>query len=151
MTWRSGSISQVLRATSLTVDWVTTPRGCTPLESGSAVGWGNYDGSSLTFSHQPASGYFGFQLGEGANNKNGNYGFSQWMYYTGTFMGDAVSGSGDIFGDLDCCLPYDLERSTWLRIAQATKPHLTTQLTRPVKTVRKATMATSATNKKMQC
>ena len=83
----------------------------TTLESGSAVGWGNYDGSSLTFSHQPASGYFGFQLGEGANNKNGNYGFSQWMYYTGTFMGDAVSGSGDIFGDLDCCLPYDLERS----------------------------------------
>ena len=81
------------------------------LESGSAEGWGNYAGSSLTFSHQPASGYFGFQLGEGANNKNGNYGFSQWMYYTGTFMGDAVSGSGDIFGDLDCCLPYDLERS----------------------------------------
>jgi len=83
----------------------------TMLESGSAEGWGNYAGSSLTFSHQPASGYFGFQLGEGANNKNGNYGFSQWMYYTGTFMGDAVSGSGDIFGDLDCCLPYDLERS----------------------------------------
>ena len=83
----------------------------TTLESGSAEGWGNYAGSSLTFSHQPASGYFGFQLGEGANNKNGNYGFSQWMYYTGTFMGDAVSGSGDIFGDLDCCLPYDLERS----------------------------------------
>ena len=83
----------------------------TTLESGSADGWGNYAGSSLTFSHQPASGYFGFQLGEGANNKNGNYGFSQWMYYTGTFMGDAVSGSGDIFGDLDCCLPYDLERS----------------------------------------
>ena len=83
----------------------------TTLESGTAEGWGNYAGSSLTFSHQPASGYFGFQLGEGANNKNGNYGFSQWMYYTGTFMGNAVSGSGDIFGDLDCCLPYDLERS----------------------------------------
>ena len=62
----------------------------------------------MTFTHQPASGYFGFQLGEGANNKNGNYGFSQWMYYTGMFGGMTVSGSGDIFGDLDCCLPYDL-------------------------------------------
>ena len=83
----------------------------TTLESGSAEGWGNYAGSSLNFMHQPASGYFGFQLGEGANNKNGNYGFSQWMYYTGTFGGEAVSGSGDIFGDLDCCLAYDIERS----------------------------------------
>jgi hypothetical protein len=83
----------------------------TTLTSGTAEGWGDYEGSSLSFMHQPASGYFGFQIGEGANNKNGNYGFSAWMYFTGTFDGNAVSGSGDIFGDLDCCLPYDLERS----------------------------------------
>ena len=55
----------------------------TTLESGSAEGWGNYEALASPFgTHQPASGYFGFQLGEGANNKNGNYGFSQWMYYT---------------------------------------------------------------------
>jgi hypothetical protein len=83
----------------------------TTLTSGSAEGWGDYAGSSLSFTHQPASGYFGFQIGEGANNKNGNYGFSAWMYYAGTFDGSAVSGSGDIFGDLDCCLPYDIERT----------------------------------------
>ena len=83
----------------------------TLLESGTATGWGTYMGSNLTFTHQPASGYFGLQLGEGANNKNGNYGFSQWMYYSGTFDGMTVNGSGDIFGDLDCCLPYDLERT----------------------------------------
>ena len=83
----------------------------TMLTSGSATGWGDYAGSSLTFNHQPASGYFGFQIGEGANNKNGNYGFSAWMYYNGTFDGAPVSGSGDVFGDLDCCLPYDLSRS----------------------------------------
>ena len=83
----------------------------TMLTSGSAEGWGDYAGSSLMFSHQPASGYFGFQIGEGANNKNGNYGFSAWMYYSGTFNGETVIGSGDVFGDLDCCLPYDLERS----------------------------------------
>jgi hypothetical protein len=82
----------------------------TTLTSGSAEGWGDYAGSSLSFSHQPASGYFGFQIGEGANNKNGNYGFSAWMYYNGTFDGMAVAGSGDVFGDLDCCLPYELER-----------------------------------------
>ena len=29
----------------------------TTLESGSAEGWGNYAGSSLSFTHQPASGY----------------------------------------------------------------------------------------------
>ena len=83
----------------------------TTLTSGSAEGWGEYDGDNLSFTHQPASGYFGFQIGEGANNKNGNYGFSAWMYYTGTFDGSAVSGSGDIFGDLDCCLPYKIVRS----------------------------------------
>jgi hypothetical protein len=82
----------------------------TTLTSGSAEGWGDYAGSSLSFTHQPASGYFGFQIGEGANNKNGNYGFSAWMYYSGTFDGASVAGSGDVFGDLDCCLPYDLER-----------------------------------------
>ena len=77
---------------------------------GSAVGTGAYAGSTLSLSHQPSNGYFGFQIGEGANNKNGNYGFSGWIYYSGTFQGDAVMGSGDVFGDLDCCLPYQITR-----------------------------------------
>ena len=77
---------------------------------GSAVGTGAYAGSTLSLSHQPSNGYFGFQIGEGANNKNGNYGFSGWVYYSGTFQGDAVMGSGDVFGDLDCCLPYQITR-----------------------------------------
>ena len=33
------------------------------------------------------------------------------MYYSGAFDGMTVNGSGDVFGDLDCCLPYDLERN----------------------------------------
>jgi hypothetical protein len=77
---------------------------------GSASGTGDYAGSELTLTHQPSNGYFGFQIGEGANNKNGNYGFSGWMYYTGTFQGEGVMGSGDVFGDLDCCLAYDISR-----------------------------------------
>jgi len=77
---------------------------------GSASGWGDYAGSELTLSHQPSNGYFGFQIGEGANNKNGNYGFSGWIYYSGSFLEEGVMGSGDIFGDLDCCLPYEITR-----------------------------------------
>jgi uncharacterized protein YcnI len=77
---------------------------------GSASGTGDYAGSELALSHQPSNGYFGFQIGEGANNKNDNYGFSGWIYYTGTFQGEAAMGSGDVFGDLDCCLAYDLTR-----------------------------------------
>ena len=77
---------------------------------GSASGTGAYAGSTLSLSHQPSNGYFGFQIGEGANNKNGNYGFSGWIYYSGTFLGEGVMGSGDVFGDLDCCLAYDISR-----------------------------------------
>jgi len=77
---------------------------------GSASGTGDYAGSELALSHQPSNGYFGFQIGEGANNKNGNYGFSGWIYYSGTFLEEGVMGSGDVFGDLDCCLAYDLSR-----------------------------------------
>jgi hypothetical protein len=78
---------------------------------GSASGTGDYAGSELALTHQPSSGYFGFQIGEGANNKNGNYGFSGWVYYSGTFQGEAAMGSGDVFGDLDCCLEYDITRN----------------------------------------
>jgi hypothetical protein len=80
------------------------------MSSGSASGWGDYSGSELSLNHQPSNNYFGFQVGEGANNKNSNYGFSGWIYYSGTFLEAGVSGSGDIFGDLDCCLPYSFTR-----------------------------------------
>ncbi len=79
--------------------------------SSSATGWGDYEDSELSLTHQPANGYFGFQIGEGANNKNANQGFSGWFYYTGTFAGADVMGSGDLFGDLDCCLPWMIERT----------------------------------------
>ena len=83
----------------------------TTLTEGMAQGWGDYEGDSLSFTHQPMSAYFGFQIGEGANNKNDHYGFSGWMYYSGVVDGVSIVGSGDMFGDLDCCLPYDIHRS----------------------------------------
>ena len=79
--------------------------------SSTASGWGDYQGSELALNHQPSNGYFGFQIGEGANNKNANQGFSGWFYYTGTFQGAQVVGSGDVFGDLDCFLPWMIERN----------------------------------------
>jgi hypothetical protein len=79
--------------------------------SSHAEGWGDYTGSHLNLSHQPANGYFGFQMGVGANNKNANNGFSGWFYYQGTFNGAAVIGTGDVFGDTDCCLPWSIERT----------------------------------------
>ena len=66
---------------------------------------GYFAGTSLSMMHQPANHYFGFQFGEGANNKNANYGFSGWFYYSGELIQDGeateVFGSGDLFGDLD--------------------------------------------------
>jgi len=78
--------------------------------SSSASGWGDYAGSELALSHQPSNGFFGFQVGEGANNKNANHGYSGWFYYIGTFEGAEVMGTGDVFADIDCSLPWSIER-----------------------------------------
>jgi len=80
--------------------------------SGTLVGTGTYSGSYLTLTHAPSNNFFALQIGEGANNQNGNFGYSGWLYYSGTFNGVPVlQGSGDIFGDLDCCLPWHVTRS----------------------------------------
>ena len=77
----------------------------TVMTSGTVVGAGSLEGTNLSLSHQPSNELFGFQFGYGANNKNANFGFSGWFYYTGEVMMDGVAnaanGSGDLFGDLD--------------------------------------------------
>jgi len=83
----------------------------TMMVSGEATGWGDFEGDSFAMMHQPANGYFGFQIGEGANNKNANYGFSGWFYLSGTVNGQSVMSSGDLFGELDCCQPWSVERA----------------------------------------
>lgn len=65
-------------------------------------GIGSLAGSHLQLNHQPANFYYGFQMGVGANNKNGNDGFSGWFTYSGTYLGQAVSGHGDVNVDQDC-------------------------------------------------
>ena len=72
---------------------------------GTMSGTGAYAGSEFALQHQPLNAYYGLQIGEGANNKNENYGGSAWFFYSGQLVVDGVSArrvlssSGDIFFD----------------------------------------------------
>ena len=46
------------------------------------VGDGINKGEEIPLSHAPANYRYGFQLGEAANSKNGNFGLSGWFFYT---------------------------------------------------------------------
>lgn len=88
------------------------------LESGSLVGWGDWDGTALELSHAPINYYYGFQLGNQAANVNSQYGIGGWMYYSGTMYDDVsesivlIDGAGDLAFDLNCCPMYSVIR-TW--------------------------------------
>ena len=73
------------------------------------TGWGDYDGSFPSCTHQPANQYYRFQVGLGANNMNEHHGYSGWFVFSGMHQNTPVMGSGDFFGDLDCTLPYQIE------------------------------------------
>ena len=86
------------------------------MDNGTMTGTGTFAGSSFELSHQPMNAYYGLQIGEGANNKNENYGGSAWFFYAGELVVDGVSegmlsSSGDIFFDLDCCLGWQIDYS----------------------------------------
>jgi hypothetical protein len=85
------------------------------------TGWGAYAGSSINLTHAPSSNYFGFQLGDGANNYNGaDNGFGGWFTYNGVFVNGTVAGiapttsnvngGGDLAFELDCCPDYQVVR-----------------------------------------
>ncbi len=79
------------------------------------IGFGAYSGSSINLVHAPANNYFGYQLGNGANNYNGaDNGFGGWFTYSGTFVNGqsttSVSGGGDLAFELDCCPDYYIVR-----------------------------------------
>ena len=84
------------------------------MTSGSLEGTGIYSGSSFELSHQPANGYYGMQMGLGANNKNANYGGSAWFFWQGNLVIDGtdmgpMASSGDVYMDLDCCLEWSVD------------------------------------------
>jgi hypothetical protein len=84
------------------------------LQSGATMtGWGAFAGSALSLEHAPINEYFGYQLGTGANNYNGDEdGFGGWFGYSGTFRANPnadfinVYGAGDVCCTLDCCPRY---------------------------------------------
>jgi hypothetical protein len=87
-------------------------------EGAELVGFGDYAGSAINLFHAPSSNYFGFQLGDGANNYNGaDNGFGGWFTYNGVFLvnGEPIfsgnaSGGGDFAFELDCCPDYSVVR-----------------------------------------
>jgi large repetitive protein len=89
------------------------------------TGFGGYAGSTLNLNHAPSNHYFGFQLGNGANNYNGaDNGFGGWFSYSGMFLVNNapygnnqgnVSGAGDFAFELDCCPQYSVVRQ-WTAI-----------------------------------
>lgn len=89
-------------------------------EGAELIGFGAYEGSSLNLVHAPANNYFGFQLGDGANNYNGaDNAFGGWFSYSGLFLVNNqpfgmnqgnVSGGGDFAFELDCCPDYWIVR-----------------------------------------
>jgi hypothetical protein len=76
------------------------------------IGALDFAGSSLSLSHAPFSFAYGFQFGQGANNRNDAFGMSGWFYYTGLVNGIQVDGVGDVMTENNCCEAHDIIR-TW--------------------------------------
>jgi hypothetical protein len=89
-------------------------------DGASLIGWGDYAGSVLNITHAPSNDYFGFQVGEGANNLTSGFGSGGWFEYSGSFLvngqpifsGATVGGAGDFAFEHDCCPDYTVVR-TW--------------------------------------
>lgn len=61
------------------------------------IGLKDFAGQSLNIAHNPGDYTYGFQVGLGANLKDGDYGLSGWFTFSGSY-----TGHGDFNGDLDC-------------------------------------------------
>ena len=100
--WTGGfKVNQNCTATSdITDEWLIYI-----LNSGVSflTGEGTLDGTILQLSHAPSSEFFGFQVGEMANDRNCNYGAGGWFSYEGLLNGEEIQGAqGDVLLDLEC-------------------------------------------------
>lgn len=96
--------------------------GCAPIDTAS-VDWdiyymngglsflegaGSLDNSLLSLNHAPSNQYFGFQVGDGANDRNCNYGAGGWFSWSGVVKGNQANGAmGDVLVDLACTPPEE--------------------------------------------
>jgi hypothetical protein len=81
------------------------------------IGWGSLEGSLVNLTHAPSNNYFGFQIGDGANNYNADYGAGGWFNYSGViaYEGQNISsgaqtGTGDFAFRIDNCPEYSIVR-----------------------------------------
>ncbi len=91
------------------------------MQAGSATltGDGDLAGTHFELVHAPINSYYGYQVGEGANNVNGNYGNGGWFTASGVLVDSSTDSvveleglQGDFAFDADCCPRYEVER-TW--------------------------------------
>jgi len=92
------------------------------------IGLDDMDGDVLYLDHMPVHRLFGFQVGEGANNRNWNNGLSGWFWYRGVIDGETVNGTGDVNVDLTECAPLGVacpvtERTQRVRFARGSCGH----------------------------
>ena len=66
-----------------------------------AIGQGLAAGDTLFFRHNPPSYLYGFQVGQGANDKDGDFGASGWFLFSSA--SGMYQGKGDFNVDLDNC------------------------------------------------
>ncbi|MDG1380703.1 MAG: hypothetical protein P8P45_00870, partial [Flavobacteriales bacterium] len=72
------------------------------------LGKGDLAGSLIRVTHAPSSQYFGFQVGEGANDHNCNFGAGGWFSWQGSICGTELAGAmGDVIVDLECGSDFD--------------------------------------------
>ena len=61
------------------------------------------EGSLLFLNHAPNNEYFGFQVGDMANDRNCDYGAGGWFSWEGHIFGQPAAGAnGDVLVNLDC-------------------------------------------------
>ena len=92
------------------------------------IGLDDMAGDVLYLDHMPVHRLFGFQVGEGANNRNVNHGVSGWFWYRGVIGGQAVNGTGDVNADLTGCAPLGVacpvvERTQRVRFSRGSCGH----------------------------
>ncbi len=70
-----------------------------PGKTSALIGIGKNEGKTIGLAHNPVDYKYGFQVGQAANSKNGNYGLSGWMLYT---KPNQQGIQGDFNLDLNC-------------------------------------------------
>ncbi len=84
-------------------DWSYYIMDTNPSNPSTLTGLGSNAGKSTAITHMPSNYNFGFQVGQAANDKNGNYGMSGWFFYT-NYNGDLVQG--DFNMDITTCTTF---------------------------------------------